>query len=78
MMNEYVYGNEELTININVAKSHILERLLIDGIISKEQAEEYNEKWNIIIFKPSLFKAWKEKFFNKKNKLEMRFVKFED
>lgn len=66
--------------NLNLAKTVVLERLLKDKIISKEQYTNYLEDWNIIIVKDSWFKEWFKKLKkdnpSKKDAYVIRYVNF--
>ncbi|MCK9430397.1 MAG: hypothetical protein M0R17_10385 [Candidatus Omnitrophica bacterium] len=65
--------------NVNSVKEVVLSRLLTDEIITSEQAQEYSEKWNVIIIKPSWFKRWKNKFKpNSDDSYMYKYVRFED
>jgi hypothetical protein len=64
--------------NFNDVKTIVLTRLLLDKVITEEQAEEYADNWQIIIVKPSWFKRWKEKFQKDSNEYIFQFVRFEN
>lgn len=63
--------------NYNTVKDIVLDRLLTDKIITKEQAEIYSEQWNIIIIKPNWFKKWCSAFKKQDVNWMFQFVKFE-
>lgn len=69
---------ESYTVDANSVKEMVLYRLHKDGIITEEQANEYSEKWYIIIIKPSWFKQWLKKFGSNNEELTFKFVRFED
>lgn len=71
---------ENYTKDLNGAKELVLSRLLIDKIITEEQAEKYSAKWNIIMIKPKWFEGWFNKFWENKDYdgYSMKYVKFED
>jgi hypothetical protein len=64
-------------LNANSVKEMVLSRLLSDGLITTEIAEEYAVKWQVIAIKPSLFKRWMNKY-NREDFLLFKYVKFED
>lgn len=64
--------------NYNAVKEAVISRLLIDKVITDEQAKTYIEKWNIIIIKPSWFKRYFSTLSKKDNAWIFKFVKFED
>lgn len=47
---------EAYTINANIVKTVVLDKLVLDNIISEEQYNKYNNDYHIIIIKPSWFK----------------------
>ena len=70
---------ESYTNNANKVKDAVLDRLLKDKIINDAYAQEYSEKWQIIIFKRSWFKQWMDKFSeDKEDKYQYKLVRFED
>jgi len=73
--------NMELHVkNANICKDMVVERLLKDGMITQEIANDYFEKYQIIIIKNSWFKTWMDKFLKDSNKdtYSFKLVKFED
>ena len=66
------------TVNANLVKDIVIQRLLDDGVITEEQANEYSEKWQMIVIKTNWFKRWMEKFGMSKDSYQYKFVKFED
>lgn len=68
----------DYTLNANLSKEMVLNRLLVDDVITKEQFDIYNEKWQIIIIKNSWFKSWMNKLTEKKDRWSYKYVKFED
>ncbi len=64
--------------NFNAVKCTVLSRLLIDKVITEEQAMQYSEKWNVIMVKPSWFEQWKRKFSKENDNYIFKYVKFED
>jgi hypothetical protein len=71
---------EEDTLNANVVKELIIQRLHDNGLLNDEQAIEYMEKWQVVIVKPTWFKRWMEKFMftTNENRYIFKYVKFED
>ena len=64
--------------NANICKDIIIERLLKDGIIDQEVANDYMEKYQIVIVKKTWFKKWMDKFSdNKEDFYVYKLVKFE-
>lgn len=47
---------EDYTINANIVKTIVLNRLVLDNIITEEQHKKYNDDYHIIIIKTSWFK----------------------
>ena len=65
--------------NANTVKEVVIERLLKDKVLTEEQAEEYMDKWQMIIIKPSWFERWMEKLNIKTpNNYRFKYVRFED
>jgi hypothetical protein len=65
--------------NANVVKELVIERLVKDKVIASQQAEEYADKWQVIIIKPAWFERWMEKLKIKTpNSYRFKYVKFED
>jgi hypothetical protein len=65
--------------NANVVKELVIERLVKDKVIASQQAEEYADKWQVIIIKPAWFERWMEKLNIKTpNSYRFKYVKFED
>ena len=65
--------------NANTVKELVIERLVKDKVITSQQAEEYADKWQVIIIKPSWFERWMEKLNIKTpNRYRFKYVKFED
>ena len=64
--------------NANGVKELVLERLREDKVITEAQENEYAEKWQIIIVKPSWFKRWMRKFNKDADDYLFKYVKFED
>lgn len=70
---------EEDTLNANVVKELVIQKLYKDGMLNEEQALTYIEKWQVVIFKPTWFKRWMEKFVTtNKDSYRYKYVKFED
>jgi hypothetical protein len=70
---------EEDIKNANTVKEVVIERLLKDKVLTEEQAEEYMDKWQMIIIKPSWFERWMEKLNIKTpNNYRFKYVRFED
>ena len=70
---------EEDIKNANTVKEVVIERLLKDKVLTEEQAEEYTDKWQMIIIKPSWFERWMEKLNIKTpNNYRFKYVRFED
>lgn len=64
--------------NANIGKDIIIERLLKDGIIDQEVANDYMEKYQIVIVKKTWFKKWMDKFSdNKEDFYVYKLIKFE-
>jgi hypothetical protein len=67
------------TQNANFVKEIVLQRLLTDNVINEEQAQQYSEKWNVIVIKKGWFKRWMDKFSSAdSDEYFYKFVKFED
>jgi len=65
--------------NANTVKDLVVQRLLDDKVITDQQAEDYADKWQVIIIKPSWFERWMEKLNIKTpNSYRFKYVKFED
>ena len=65
--------------NANTVKELVIERLVKDKVITSQQAEEYADKWQMIIIKPSWFERWMEKLNIKTpNNYRFKYVRFED
>ena len=70
---------EEDTLNANVVKELVIQKLYDNGVIDDEQAKAYIEKWQVIVYKPTWFKRWMEKFITtNKDTYRYKYVKFED
>jgi hypothetical protein len=70
---------EEDIRNANLIKEAVISRLYKDGVLNDEQATTYNEKWQVVIIKPTWFKSWMEKFISTNtNSYRYKYVKFED
>jgi hypothetical protein len=70
---------EEDIQNANLIKESIISRLYLDGVLNEKQATTYNEKWQVVIIKPTWFKRWMEKFVTtNKDSYRYKYVKFED
>jgi len=70
---------EEDIQNANLIKEAVISRLYKDGVLNDEQATTYNEKWQVVIIKPTWFKSWLEKFISTNiNNYRYKYIKFED
>jgi hypothetical protein len=70
---------EEYTTNANGVKELVISRLIMDKVITEEQADDYMEKWQIIIIKPTWFERWMKKFnITDPNNYRFKYVKFDD
>jgi hypothetical protein len=70
---------EEDTQNANVVKELVIQKLYDNGVLDDEQAKAYIEKWQVIVYKPTWFKRWMEKFITtNKDTYRYKYVKFED
>ena len=70
---------EEDTLNANVVKELVIQKLYDNGVLDDEQAKAYIEKWQVIVYKPTWFKRWMEKFITtNKDTYRYKYVKFED
>lgn len=70
---------DNYTKNANVVKGMVIKRMLLDGILTPEKADEYMTKWQVIVFKKSWFKQWVDKFSkNEPDGWGYNFVKFEE
>jgi len=70
---------EEDIRHANFIKEAVISRLYNDGVLNEEQALTYIEKWQVVIFKPTWFKRWMEKFVTtNKDSYRYKYVKFED
>ena len=54
---------ESDTLNANIVKLTVIEKLFNNGVITEEQADEYTVNWNIVIVK----RSWFKRFFGIKN-----------
>jgi len=63
--------------NAEIVKQLVLDRLLMDEVISEDVHDKYSSNWNIILVKKSWFKVWAKKF-DKSDGWYYKFVKFED
>lgn len=59
-----------LTKNANTVKKAVLNKLLDDKVITKQQHEYYNVNMQVIAIKYGWFKNWFDKFFAKDNQPE--------
>ena len=70
---------EEDIKNANIVKDCVIQRLVNDKVITDQQAEDYADKWQVIIIKPSWFERWMEKLNIKTpNNYRYKYVRFED
>jgi len=70
---------EEYTTNANGVKELVISRLVIDKVITEQQADDYMEKWQVIIIKPTWFQRWMKKFnIDNENTYRFKYVKFDD
>jgi hypothetical protein len=70
---------EEEIKNANTVKDMVIERLMDDKVITSQQAEDYVDKWQVIIIKPAWFERWMEKLNIKTpNSYRYKYVRFED
>ena len=70
---------EEDIKNANAVKDCVIQRLMDDKVITSQQAEEYADKWQVIIIKPAWFERWMEKLNIKtSNNYLYKYVRFED
>ena len=53
---------EEYTTNANLVKELVISRLIMDKVITEEQAEDYRDNWQVVIIKPTWFERWAKKF----------------
>ena len=65
---------EDNVYNSNLCKEVVLRQLLLDGVITDKQYDEYTVEWNIVIVK----KSWFKKFFkcDDNNIYVYKYVKF--
>ncbi len=71
---------EDYTKNANTVKRIIINQLVADKVLTKEQAEQYISNWQLIVIKNAWHKDWLKKFGDKDDKPEMyqyKLVKFE-
>jgi hypothetical protein len=73
-----IHTLESDTLNANAVKETVLEKLISEKILTKEVAEEFADKWQVIIVPPSWFKRWANKFGITDNDSRYKIVKFED
>lgn len=70
---------EEEIKNANTVKDLVIQRLVDDKVLTDQQAEDYADKWQVIIIKPSWFERWMEKLNIKTpNNYRYKYVRFED
>lgn len=70
---------DSITMNANIVKDLVLGQLLIDKLITPEQASDYQTKWQVIVIKKSWFKSWVDKFGKKDiDAYVYKYVKFEN
>ena len=70
---------EEDIKNANTVKDLVIQRLVDDKVLTDQQAEDYADKWQVIIIKPTWFERWMEKLKIKTpNSYRFKYVKFED
>ena len=69
-------GND--TINANAVKDLVLYRLQKDGVISESVADNYSEKWQVVILKNAWYKNWVKKFNKNKDAWTYGYLNFED
>jgi hypothetical protein len=78
-LDSMILSLEEDIKNANTVKDLVIQRLLDDKVITDQQAEDYADKWQVIIIKPSWFERWMEKLNIKTpNSYRYKYVKFED
>ena len=66
--------------NANTVKKSVLRTLLENDEISQEVHDEYEYKWQMLIFKNSWFESWFKKFSKNKgnpNDYSYKFIKIE-
>jgi hypothetical protein len=73
-IDSFIMDLENNIYNANLCKEIVLNKLLLDGVITDKQYDEYCIQWNIIIVKES----WYKKFFKSDNKngYFFKYVKF--
>jgi hypothetical protein len=70
---------EEDIKNANTVKDLVIQRLLDDKALTDQQAEDYADKWQVIIIKPTWFERWRKKLnIESTNNYRYKYVKFED
>ena len=71
---------EHDTQNANSVKEIVLAQLLSDKVITKEQAEIYATKWQVIVIKYGWFERWFKTLANgyKAEEYGFKYVRFED
>jgi len=57
-----LFNMESSITNANIVKELILDRLAKDKIITSEQANDYAERWQIILIKKIWYERWANKF----------------
>jgi membrane carboxypeptidase/penicillin-binding protein len=78
-LDSMILSLEEDIKNANTVKDLVIQRLLDDKVITNQQAEDYADKWQVIIIKPAWFERWMEKLKIKTpNSYRFKYVKFED
>lgn len=77
-IDKYMLDIDSNTKNANMIKDMVLDRLRTDGLITKEQATEYMNKWQMILIKASWFKRWMNAFNREQDGYYYKLVKFED
>jgi hypothetical protein len=66
--------------NANDIKTLVINQLLVDKVITEEQAETYQTNWNIIVVKQGWFKQWLKKYRGdniKPNDYIYKYINFE-
>lgn len=80
---------ESFVKNAEVVKGMVAERMMKEGLLTKEQSEEFCEKWQVVIIKRKWYKQWWKKYFDNNldddgildkdgNSYQYKLVKFED
>ena len=70
---------EDAVTNANKVGNQVLDKLLVDNIISQEHYDEYSEKFGVILIKPITVVKWFKKFVGETGDIyRFKFIRLED